>query len=158
MYMTIKIPLKLHRAHKKELLEYEQCFHEEVYKILQVYQNAKGIVPYAYKDMNSKIAYHSKHNLIQIAEGLYRTSNKKQMIYKKSSTWNRNSFHVRDDQLLLEFGKGNKQWNGHYRLVLSDQHKKRLAQGRMVRLDIIRDESLWYANITLNMTARMHDV
>lgn len=157
MYTTIKIPLYINNMDKKELQEYEEIYHHQIEEIVAFFKLSQHASTYPYIDMDNRLAYHSKHNILKIACHLYEMRLKdEKSFYKKSSTWNKQSFRIRNNLLILEYGSAHHKKRGYYRMAMDTEHMRKLKRGEMIRLDIMHEYDCWYANITVKVNDLIH--
>lgn len=152
MYLTIKVILDVTEEQAEVLLRYEKRFYSEIVRVCSVFENEGRVFEYPYKYINSEIAFHSKRNIIQFARKMFQQKIKDKIFWiRKSSVWNAKSFHIQDDYLDLEFGRGFYPHTLHIKLHMHDFQRKRLNQGEIIRMDIIRGERRWFASFIISV-------
>lgn len=149
MYVTLKVRIKANLKEKEILLMYEQIYKAELYKVITDMMTS-GNIQYQKRKINSIIDYNSHWMLYQLALRSFKTvKSKKHFQYERSSTWNCRSFRVCNGNLILNFGMLFHVAHLNMPLSITSKEEEYIYNGRVVRLDLTRNETMWFANFII---------
>lgn len=152
MYLTLKVPLYATEHEKKVMESYGVIFHQELETIINYFNAMNRIVFYPYKWLHNTISFYSKSDVIRLAEIFY--EKRKQNVkarYKPLFSLLSRSYIVKQNLIILFFGKAFHPECLNISIALSEQQIDRLKNADFVKLDIRKMQDKYVARIIISI-------
>lgn len=158
MYLTIKANLKATPWASDVMNRYGKIYHSELERLIRIYQNAGKIIFIAYREINSEIAFHSKEQLIRLAQTFYEIRKTHTTAeYHRLFVLSAKSFQLDDTQLHMEFGRGFMKYPLRSMILLNDYQKNLLNKHEVLRMDICKENKYYVARFILKVDTTLPD-
>lgn len=152
MYRTLKIRVKTTSIQKSHLREYEKMYYKELDNLILQFQKHPARTKFRDTLISESIEAHSHWTLYQIGVKMYRRKNEnKKASYGKSSSWHPRSIHVHNDKLTLHYGKAFAHRQDTLWMKPEYTELLQLKMHTIVRMDLVHDETFWYANFLIHI-------
>lgn len=141
MYLTVKTNLFIEENQMPKIFEvYGKYYHEELERLVGIYQKENGEVFIPYRDISNKIAFHSKEQLLRLANTFYEIRKKHPKAqFHRLFVLSRRSFSLNECELTMEFGRGFMYRPVTCCLLLTNYQKNILSQGEILRMDVKKE-------------------
>lgn len=159
MYLTIKSNLVLTQDKKAVLEDYSIIYHKELERLIQIYQQSGGIKFIGYREISNKIAFHSKEQLIHLAQTFYEIRKKHPgATYQRLFVLSKLSFKIINDEIQLEFGKGFLLRPIHCNLNLTDYQKEQLSHNEILRMDVKKEKQHYISRFLVKIKTEQNKI
>lgn len=150
MYLTIKTNLKITPWAMDVIQRYGIIYHKEFERLIHLYQQAGKIIFIGYREINSEIAFHSKEQLIRLAQTFYEIRKKHATAqYHRLFVLSARSFQLKDDEVHMEFGRGFMKYPLRCTILLNDHQKQMLRQHEVLRMDVCKENKYYVVRFIL---------
>lgn len=157
MMLTIKGNLVLTQEKSALIDEYAMIYHKELERLISIYQESGRIKFIGYREISNKIAFHSKEQLLRLAQTFYEIRKKHpQAIFHRLFVLSRLSFEIMDNEISMAFGKGFLLSPIHCQLSLTDYQKRKIIQNEILRMDVKKECDRYVIRIIVKTKTQAH--
>lgn len=157
MYLTVKANLNLTKDKKAIFEDYATIYHKELNRLIHIYQQCGGIKFIGYREISNKIAFHSKEQLIRLAQTFYEILKKHpQATYQRLFVLSKRSFEINENEISIEFGRGFLLHPIHCNLSLTDYQKNQLSHNEVLRMDINKEMGYYVIRFMIKTKTELH--
>lgn len=151
MYLMVKIPLFLNEGQAAVFDDYHKVFYDEIEHIVGVYEKKGKIVFYPYNQVDSRISFYSKSQVLNFAENIYarRMRNPNMHYYGYFSLMPR-SYRLNEDSILIIFGKSFHCHSLFIKLKTNNQQRMRIEGAEQVKMDVSKENGNFYARLIIS--------
>lgn len=153
MYKTLKVRIDADKDIKGFLLQYEMVYHRALQHYVNVMIKRKKEVKYFMHSVMHSIAKHSRYLLYREACRRYAYYQKHQTWqFVKSSVWSAQDFIIEERKIILFFPDIFAYQTMVLPIACEKEEWQNIEGKRIVKMDLLHDESYWFCNIVYEVT------